>query len=114
MHVISVSKQNNLLPITLFDMKPQEANLVVCSQPLVVSPKKQCSKCKRWLLLNKFSKDKTRKEGLQCQCKDCVAKYDAAYRKINPKKIIQSITILELQKMLCVCFYFLLLYCSPA
>lgn len=50
--------------------------------------KKRCTKCGIKKSLNKFSKDKSTKDGLQCCCKECRKKYNqmrktktAKYRK---------------------------------
>jgi len=36
---------------------------------------KQCSKCKEWKSLDKFSNCKTVKDGKQCKCKECMKRY---------------------------------------
>jgi len=41
---------------------------------------KKCSKCKEDKPLDRFSKHKTNKDGLQYECKDCVDKYNVEYR----------------------------------
>jgi len=40
---------------------------------------KTCSTCKRKLGVERFSKNKTHKDGLSSQCKDCVAEYDVKH-----------------------------------
>lgn len=42
---------------------------------------KQCSKCKNHFSLNNFSKDRTKKDGLMCWCKNCCAKKDRIWNK---------------------------------
>jgi hypothetical protein len=44
---------------------------------------KKCSKCKIEKDLTEFSKDRTRKDGLRCQCKSCVKEYYKEYNKEN-------------------------------
>ena len=45
---------------------------------------KTCNKCKQNLPLDKFSKDKTRVDGLAKQCKQCKAKTDKQWLEKNP------------------------------
>lgn len=47
--------------------------------------KKKCSKCNRTKILAAFSKDKTRKDGVQATCKTCVKQY----RQENAEKIAE-------------------------
>ena len=42
---------------------------------------KRCSKCGRILPIDNFSKDKTRKDGLQSNCKECCSKYQQTNRQ---------------------------------
>jgi len=35
------------------------------------TPKKRCPKCKQYKLYSDFNKNKTKKDGLQTECKDC-------------------------------------------
>jgi len=44
---------------------------------------KRCSKCGRELPLDCFSKNKTKKDGLQGECKECRKQYDDKYRNEN-------------------------------
>lgn len=66
--------------------------------------KKRCPKCKKIKSLKSFSKDKTRKDGLQPCCKIChakyqeenkdkIAKYQKKYRDENREKIKKQKTI---------------------
>ena len=48
--------------------------------------KKRCSNCGDTKPLSEFSKRKAAKDGLQSQCKACVAAYDKQYREENPEK----------------------------
>src|SRR5260221_10526424 len=41
---------------------------------------KRCSKCKSILCVGRFSRQKHMKDGLRCQCKQCVSKDGKAYR----------------------------------
>ena len=65
---------------------------------------KRCSKCGRILPITEFHKDKSRKDGLQCWCKDCqkamkkewyqsnkdaILKKQAAYNQANKCKIAE-------------------------
>ena len=36
---------------------------------------KICSKCRLWYSLDRFGKDKSRKDGLNCWCKECLKEY---------------------------------------
>ena len=47
---------------------------------------KQCRKCGGVKAVGEFSKDKARKDGLQCQCKTCQALVYRQYRQMNPEK----------------------------
>lgn len=47
---------------------------------------KICSKCKEEKLFSEFAKDKRRKDGIQCQCKEC----DRKYRLQNKDKITST------------------------
>ena len=40
---------------------------------------KICTKCKRELPLDRFQKDRQKRDGLACQCKDCKAEYARQY-----------------------------------
>lgn len=46
---------------------------------------KVCTKCGRMKPLSEFSKDKTKKEGLKTQCKDCMNKANAEWRAKRKK-----------------------------
>jgi len=46
-------------------------NKHVCMARKVKNNKYQCCVCKKFLNKNKFSKDKTKKEGIEYQCKEC-------------------------------------------
>ena len=48
---------------------------------------KKCTKCKQEKELTEFSKRKRAKDGLQSQCKQCVAAQKKAYREANKEKI---------------------------
>ena len=59
---------------------------MICS---VIDMVKQCSKCKKWLLKDRFNKSKDRKSGLQYWCIDCSKKYrdqNIAQLKTGAKK----------------------------
>ena len=43
--------------------------------------KKYCSKCKKEKSLSEFSINRTKKDGLQGECKKCRKKYDKKYRQ---------------------------------
>jgi len=48
---------------------------------------KLCTSCQTDKLLEKFSKDKQKKDGLRSECKTCKSKRDEVYRNKNKKKI---------------------------
>ena len=52
--------------------------------------KRCCSICKQWQLLSDFYKDRSRKNGLRSECKQCsnkkIAKYNLEYRANNGKE----------------------------
>ena len=48
---------------------------------------KKCSTCKRLKYFDFFTKDKSRRDGLQHNCRECVAEYSVRYRKINSGKL---------------------------
>ncbi len=50
---------------------------------------KKCSKCKKKLKLEKFYKDRYKKDGLKSQCKKCINKSEKKYRENNPIKFKQ-------------------------
>lgn len=50
---------------------------------------KRCPKCGRILPLCEFAKNKTRKDGLSCWCKQCNKAYKATYCQANKKKIAE-------------------------
>ena len=50
-----------------------------------VDGKKQCCKCKIYKPFECFGKDKSRRDGLQSQCKDCRKEYSKKWRKENPE-----------------------------
>lgn len=57
---------------------------------------KECSKCKEWLPLAKYPKDKNKWDGLNGICKECASeKYKSIYAK-NPKK--KYAKVLEYQR----------------
>ena len=47
---------------------------------------KECRECKKIKALNEFSKNKTRKDGVQSECKVCRKAYDEAYREANRER----------------------------
>lgn len=49
---------------------------------------KICPKCKKEKTLFEFGKDKTKKDGLHCYCKDCARKHGRSFYKKNKAKII--------------------------
>jgi len=49
--------------------------------------KKVCTKCTILKNINKFSKDKSKRDGFCCACKKCIKKYKINYYKHNKKKI---------------------------
>lgn len=52
---------------------------------------KVCSKCKRELPISEFNKDKSMKDGLHSQCRNCKNEIKKRYRKsINGKKVIKK------------------------
>lgn len=53
---------------------------------------KVCFKCGRELPVEQFSKNKTRKDGLDTKCKECAKQYMQQYYEENKEKIIQHNT----------------------
>ena len=51
---------------------------------------KVCSKCKKELPISEFYKNKSRKDGLHIQCKNCVNEYAKKYRKSTKRKEVQK------------------------
>lgn len=51
---------------------------------------KKCSKCKENKQLDEFSKSHKTRDGLQYNCKDCWAKYNASHYVKNKEKIAQQ------------------------
>jgi hypothetical protein len=47
---------------------------------------KWCSRCKKFLSLPEFGKDKKTKDGLKCWCKSCRSTYQKEYYKKHPEK----------------------------
>ena len=50
---------------------------------------KICSKCNKELNIGEFSKDKSKKDGLCCKCKNCYKKDNSEYYKIHRKKRLE-------------------------
>ncbi len=48
---------------------------------------KICNKCDKEKSINKFSKDKYKKDGLLTICKECISEYKKIYYKRNTKKV---------------------------
>lgn len=51
--------------------------------------KKTCPKCEEMKPLDEFYKDKSRKDGRYCYCKDCSREHAKSYRKNNYKKLAE-------------------------
>ncbi len=51
---------------------------------------KKCKKCERVLPLGEFNKNKTKKDGLQGECKKCVAEYQRKYNEANKDKLAEK------------------------
>ena len=51
---------------------------------------KQCTECKRILLVKHFSKKSHNKSGLASNCKECQNRYNKKYRLAHKKKIIEK------------------------
>ena len=47
---------------------------------------KLCPKCGEEKTVDNFAKNKTRKDGLQCQCRTCLSAYKRASYRRNPRK----------------------------
>lgn len=47
---------------------------------------KKCGKCKKKKPLEGFYKNKSKKDGLQSRCKDCIKDYNAKNREVRLKK----------------------------
>lgn len=54
---------------------------------------KKCSKCKLLKPISEFHKDKYKKDGLTCWCKDCKRKYGRKYHKKNKLEICRKASI---------------------
>ena len=50
---------------------------------------KRCPKCERFLPITEFNKSKSRKDGLQCYCKECIRAKVAQYYQSNKDKIAE-------------------------
>ena len=48
---------------------------------------KQCNKCEELKSLDEFGKEKNGKDGLNGQCKLCIAEKQKAYREANKEKL---------------------------
>ena len=48
-----------------------------------MNPEKTCTKCKRSLPLDSFSRDRSKKDGLRSQCRECQKAADRRYREAN-------------------------------
>jgi len=48
---------------------------------------KHCTKCETTKTVDQFHRDRSKKDGLQTQCKTCVKAKQKAYRAANPKEI---------------------------
>lgn len=53
-------------------------------------PSKKCSKCGEEKPFSEFSKDRSKKDGLQYPCKACNQEYQRKYREANPEKAAES------------------------
>lgn len=51
---------------------------------------KKCSKCQQIQSIIQFSKNKSRKDGFDCYCKNCVAIKSKQWRINNPEKVTKS------------------------
>jgi len=49
---------------------------------------KKCTKCRRELPLSEFTKDKTRRDGLECWCKSCSNEYNKIWQKTHQSDAI--------------------------
>lgn len=52
---------------------------------------KECTKCHKILLLQEYRKDSTKKDGLSCSCKQCLAIKDKENYEKNPKKKYEKV-----------------------
>lgn len=50
---------------------------------------KKCTKCGRELPLSKFAKNKVKKDGYNCWCKECQNQYNKQYRQEHIQKAIE-------------------------
>jgi len=56
----------------------------------IVKTTKRCTRCKKELPFDQFTKDKSRRDGLQCHCKKCINEYKKEYRKRPERKAIRQ------------------------
>lgn len=50
---------------------------------------RQCTKCKRWKLIDRFSKHPASRDGLNPQCRECITKQGKKYGKAHKAKIAE-------------------------
>lgn len=53
--------------------------IIINTKNNVVMKSKKCTKCGKVLPLSEFNKNKRTSDGYQCQCRECVAKYNKSY-----------------------------------
>jgi len=87
MYIVDVYEQNKLKPVLSIMEKPE--GTPVHTRPLATPPLKQCSRCKQWLLLSEFCKDKSAKDGLHLYCKECKKQIDKKYNRAHKKEIAE-------------------------
>ena len=54
-------------------------------------PLKRCSKCGETKPLAEFSKDKSRRDGLDCRCKECCRSYHRRYYEANRDAVLEHV-----------------------
>jgi len=73
----------------MIDISPIDIDRVIDEIDTVVSEYKNCSKCGISKLKKCFSKDKSKKDGLQSQCKDCKKASSAKHYQENKDEIAE-------------------------
>ena len=69
----------------IFDEAPIKQNIPMEEVIHVIQKEKKCSKCGETKSVDQFAKRISSPDGLQSQCKDCIAKY---YRDHRPKGVV--------------------------
>lgn len=55
---------------------------------MTIEPRKNCSRCGEAKSLDRFGRDKTRRDGLACWCKDCLNQNSRNWHYANREKVL--------------------------